>query len=268
MPDHCEIIKDRLFSSFSLNDGKSKFNRVRHYFWQEQNAAANYKTNEIQRDDLDFESNLTHVHHIKYLSDQFLFSGYANILNINLNNFVQSLHSNILILGVHYQIGPYIPQYFKQFEYNFPGLLIFNASSSKVVQPSKKINNFNPYYYRIPRSNLYKRKRFKINLDEITPVEEENEIPSNENNLLLKEPVATSSKYTYENLETNKRFSNHNEEDIFILDPTLLEAVPRKRSYSRKLAETEHKQIVRITILYILAFFALTLTTFFIIYLA
>lgn len=64
----------------------------------------------------------------------------------------------------------------------------------------------------------------------------------------------------------NRRHAN-SEADILILDPLLLEYNPRKR-VKIPLTESEQNKIARITITYILAFFALILFTYFIIYLA
>lgn len=56
-------------------------------------------------------------------------------------------------------------------------------------------------------------------------------------------------------------------DSLLTLNPRLLEAMPRKRKNS-PLTESEQNQIARITITYVLAFFALVLTTYFVIYLA
>lgn len=54
--------------------------------------------------------------------------------------------------------------------------------------------------------------------------------------------------------------------EILLLDPLLLDAVPNH--IKQRLTQSEHNKIARVTILYTLAFFALVLVTFFIIYLA
>ncbi|KAF7267997.1 hypothetical protein GWI33_018840 [Rhynchophorus ferrugineus] len=65
----------------------------------------------------------------------------------------------------------------------------------------------------------------------------------------------------------NPRGRYPSEGDLLVLDPLLLEIMPRKRPKA-PLTDSEQNKIARITITYVLAFFALVLTTFFIIYLA
>ncbi|KAJ3642158.1 hypothetical protein Zmor_024967 [Zophobas morio] len=90
-----------------------------------------------------------------------------------------------------------------------------------------------------------------VDLDEISPVEDDNPRITDD---LIVNPVERPL------LEKN-RFNP------IILDPLSLEIIQKKRVINR-LYETEQKKLVRITIMYTLAFFALALTTFFIIYLA
>ncbi|CAH1981140.1 unnamed protein product [Acanthoscelides obtectus] len=56
------------------------------------------------------------------------------------------------------------------------------------------------------------------------------------------------------------------EKEVLLLNPLLLEM--RSRRTKQRISDSEHKKIARITILYILAFFALALVTFFVTYLA
>ncbi|KAL1498308.1 hypothetical protein ABEB36_009124 [Hypothenemus hampei] len=57
------------------------------------------------------------------------------------------------------------------------------------------------------------------------------------------------------------------ETDLLVLDPLLLETMPRQRVKTSS-TESEQNKMARITITYVLAFFALILITYFIIYLA
>lgn len=104
------------------------------------------------------------------------------------------------------------------------------------------------YYCRNSCSEI-KKRRATLDLDEIVPVVEE-VVPQNVENRRI-----SSARYATEG-------------DILILDPLLLEVMPRTKRFKNQLTESEHNKIARITITYILAFFALVLTTFFIIYLA
>lgn len=79
-------------------------------------------------------------------------------------------------------------------------------------------------------------------------------------------PVAEDMLPHYFNFN-NRRAQFASEGDVMILDPLLLEAMPRNR-VKTALTDPEQNKIARITITYILAFFALVLTTYFIIYLA
>nr|CAI5828956.1 unnamed protein product [Callosobruchus analis] len=56
------------------------------------------------------------------------------------------------------------------------------------------------------------------------------------------------------------------EREVLLLNPLLLEM--RSRRSKQRISDSEHKKIARITILYVLAFFALALITFFVTYLA
>lgn len=92
-----------------------------------------------------------------------------------------------------------------------------------------------------------KKRRATLDLDEIVPVAED-VLPQHNNRRI-----------------SRARFAS--EGDVLILDPLLLDTMPRKR-VKPPLSESEQNKIARITITYILAFFALVLTTYFIIYLA
>lgn len=110
---------------------------------------------------------------------------------------------------------------------------------------------YNNVYNRISIVNR-RRKCQKLNLDEITPVEED--ISANEQQFLANECKLDSQP--------------QGEEDVLILNPLLLEVIPRERNKIHHISVNEHKKIVRITILYTFGFFALALVTFFVIYLA
>lgn len=98
------------------------------------------------------------------------------------------------------------------------------------------------------RNSMNKTRQPILDLDEIIPVADDMMLPH------------------FFNLN-NRRARSASEGDGLILDPLLLEVMPRNR-VKTPLTDPEQNKIARITITYILAFFALVLTTYFIIYLA
>jgi len=97
---------------------------------------------------------------------------------------------------------------------------------------------------------LRKANQFRnIDLDEISPVEEQD--------------VTISTEDAEQNLV------DQNETKVILLEPLLLETL-RKESWEKKLRieESEYKKSVRIVIMYTFAFCGLAITTFFVIYLA
>lgn len=119
----------------------------------------------------------------------------------------------------------------------------------------------NYYFYRT------KKKKVKQNLDEISPVENEN-ITISTPKVVKKYPNKSLDEIEKILLEKKKlELQLQAERNIFLLEPLLLENIPSKR-LENKITPSEHKKIVRFTIMYTLAFFALAIVTFFIIYLA
>ncbi|EFA10130.2 hypothetical protein TcasGA2_TC012310 [Tribolium castaneum] len=97
-----------------------------------------------------------------------------------------------------------------------------------------------------------KRKSIRlVDLDEISPVEDDN-------------PRITDE---FVENQTDKPLLDKPRFNPIILEPLSLEGLQKKRVINR-IYETEEKKLIRITIMYTLAFFALAITTFFIIYLA
>ncbi|KAJ8920100.1 hypothetical protein NQ315_011755 [Exocentrus adspersus] len=112
---------------------------------------------------------------------------------------------------------------------------------NKSFYPSKVFDS------RYCRTSIDGRKRAvrNVNLDEIVPVLEDLSLSSLDVSRYEEEPVR--------------------ERDVILLNPLLLESATRPEP---RLIQSEHKKMARITILYVLAFFALILVTFFVIYLA
>ncbi|RZC42945.1 glycogen debranching enzyme, partial [Asbolus verrucosus] len=105
----------------------------------------------------------------------------------------------------------------------------------------------------LPHVQTFRRKPLSslVDLDEISPVEDDNpRIPDDLIINQIERPLLDKSRC-----------------NPIILEPLSLEIVQKKRVMNR-VYETEQKKLVRITIMYTLAFFALAITTFFIIYLA
>lgn len=112
---------------------------------------------------------------------------------------------------------------------------------------------FKEFCTRLPLSYsqaIFKKKvacRLLVDLDEISPVEDDN--PTIMDDLTVN-PLLDDQRYS-----------------PIILQPLSLESLHKKRVVNR-IYESEQKKLVRITIMYTLAFFALAIMTFFIIYLA
>lgn len=199
-------------------------------------------------------------------------------LNSNLvpvENLVQTEH-NILVSSVESNINTaFVPFYYKYATQDPPGLLLnlpkfdLNEAPHRLELDSCLFKNYVPifvstnnnFYPKKVYSHQYSRTSFSngkkktvqnVNLDEIMPV--------------LDEISCSSDVLHYEadliDENTNQPIS---ERDVLLLNPLLLESVPRTKP---RLTQSEHKKIARITIMYTLAFFALVLITFFVIYLA
>jgi len=106
------------------------------------------------------------------------------------------------------------------------------VSCSSIYSYPKKI--YGSYYCRNSFTEC-KRRKVTLDLDEIVPVVEEF-VPQNDNRRVSRAGYAS-------------------EGDILILDPLLLEAMPRMSRSTSHLTESEQNKIARITISYIWAFF-------------
>ncbi|KAJ8945125.1 hypothetical protein NQ318_001590 [Aromia moschata] len=110
----------------------------------------------------------------------------------------------------------------------------------------RRIRRSSDCYSRISLLDVKKKNLRHINLDEIIPVLEETDcnhgsISSERETGLVEEP---------------KTFAQPEAEQVLLLNPLLLETLPRAKP---RLTQSEHKKIARITIVYTLAFFALAL---------
>lgn len=114
---------------------------------------------------------------------------------------------------------------------------------------------------KIPKSN--------VNLDEISPVENENVTIGNPRSIkkLSDKSLDEIEKILLERKKIEMKKEAEKSKNQFLLEPLLLEEVPKKH-IDNKITISEHKKIIRFSIMYTLAFFALAIVTFFIVYLA
>lgn len=214
------------------------------------------------------------------------FTTYSDIYfknNQTLNSFIVPVHElvqtehNILISNsVSNFSTAFVPFYYKYVAQDIPGMLLnlpkfdLNESRDKLELNSCLFKNYAPifastsnrfypskvyshHYSRVSFSNGKKKALQSVNLDEIKPVLDE---ISNSSGVLHYEETDLI------NEPTNQPIT---ERDVLLLNPLLLETGPRVKP---RVTQSEHKKIARITIMYTLAFFALVLVTFFVIYLA
>lgn len=153
---------------------------------------------------------------------------------------------------------------------NYVPAVIYNHNTDDSINyyPLNDYNYRNSHKYSKTYEFKVKKQKVFVDLDEISPVENEN--------ITISSPKLTKfhNKKTLDKMEhkliEQKRINMklQTEKNVFLLEPLLLENVLLNKVGKEKLTLTEHKKIVRLTIFYTLAFFALALVTFFIIYLA
>lgn len=168
-------------------------------------------------------------------------------------DYVQCDNSMLISKKNHNIIANFVPLIYKNQQFHATENL-----ESKIIS-GPIFSNFPIIYYapkvvcdyystRIPVRSK-KPKIININLDEIVPM------------------VEVVARNIEEHLDNNRiNIEEIMERDVLLLNPLLLEVQPRRSK--PRLTQSEHKKIIRITILYILGFFALALVTFFITYLA
>lgn len=113
-----------------------------------------------------------------------------------------------------------------------------------------RVVKFGDLLSRISIKQKKKPIRIVVDLDEISPVDDDNPRITDEVGNQSEKPLLGENRF-----------------NPIILEPLSLENLQKKRVINR-IYETEQKKLIRITIMYTLAFFALAITTFFIIYLA
>lgn len=219
----------------------------------------------VEKQDLDTEI-------IINLNISKIFSSYSDLYfqdNRTLNNcllylkdFVQSEH-NILISNVTYNFNSaFVPFYKSVSNENIPGVILdmpqinlrdYKCDTIDISNNSYLFNEYVPifsclnesyhrksffdHYSRISLVDVKKRRETNINLDEIMPVIGEitgniDGSPRLEDRQLMNE----------RNMAINSVF----ERDILLLDPLLLENVPRQRAKPR-LTQSEHKKIATVS---------------------
>lgn len=171
---------------------------------------------------------------------------------IDLKKFVQT-ERNLLVSNDNFYSTNFVPFYLRaqrnhSISYNnehFSNYVpIFDYLLSNTIEKS-----FDNYITRISLG-CKKKKRNIRNLDEIQLIGEE-----------FCRNAETDSIQEADNL-----IETRYERNELLLDPLSLE-LNQRRAQQFKISQSEHKKIVRITIVYVLAFFALALVTFFSLYL-
>jgi len=181
----------------------------------------------------------------------------------SLSSFIQTDRGLLIQRNLHF-ISNFVMPFYKSFlAIPLAGLLLDLANSHSELSSLSQLSKGCAYFpitlpmnsrhtYSYPKKTYaspysrnscseFKKRRATLDFDEIVPVVEE-ALPQNND-------------------------INSRPRDVLILDPSLLETIPRKR-VKIPLTDSEQNKIARITITYILSFFALVLTTYFIIYLA
>ncbi|KAG5898797.1 hypothetical protein JTB14_011007 [Gonioctena quinquepunctata] len=184
-----------------------------------------------------------------------------------LNEFIQT-ERNLLVSRESFIVPAFVPFHVKRSCDSACGFLmdlkrtrpssqgeVFNedASEMKECAPifqklavNNRIKGFADCYFSRVTSGLKKRRATVEDLDIILPMAEDVSQNSLQNELIAEESDV--------------------ERDVLLLDPLLLDFNSTRQTKQRTNL-SEHKKMVRITILYTLAFFALALVTFFSIYL-
>lgn len=214
-------------------------------------------------------SNKTCFKHIfKHADKYFMYSKSLYSMYLDLGNFVQN-NRNMLLSKLPLQFEEYyVPFYYRIPNKLIPGILL---DIPKIVALEKLCSEsfvgYIPMFSSMPKRHTWdtydclqaripliqKRKRVQLlNLNKIVPIVDE--INNYNDDLQSVE-------------ETNIHSQLLHRQEIF-LDPVRLRLDSITRQETQRLKQSEHNKLARITILYTLAFFALALITFFIIYLA
>lgn len=188
--------------------------------------------------------------------------------SIDFNDFIQN-DCNMLLSKATLQFEQYyVPVYCKKSNKLIPGILLDIPKITALEKlcsdsfidyvpilsflPKEELSSRDISHYFLSRIPLVqKRPKIKmLNLDEIVPIVQE---------------VRTNT----EGVQTIEEPDVHSQllqRQVLILDPLNLDTDSRQEK--QRLKQSEHNKLARITIMYTLAFFALALVTFFIIYLA
>jgi hypothetical protein len=246
-----EVIKTNAYLSRSSVRCEEKYLEIIHV----ENDTGNYQTNNCHvYSDLYFKNNKT-----------------LNTFPLDLRGYVHTNNNTFISTSMHRVVATNFMPCFKKcfgllqivkYSLSDSSDISFNLDKSyKGYNPilnydssRSRITLFGELLSRISLSHQVIKKKTQsnlIDLDEITPVDDDN--PRIVDDLIVN--------------QIDKPLLDKNRFNPIILEPLSLENIQKKRVINR-IYETEQKKLVRITIMYTLAFFALAITTFFIIYLA
>lgn len=184
--------------------------------------------------------------------------------SINLYQFTQN-DRNMLLSAVPFQFDEYyVPLYCRYLSNLVPGILLdipkFHSLCSESLNKDTPAKNTLFSEKHLNTGGITSLSRISVvqdrlrsrvcNLDEIVPIIDELHDRNNEEVQIVEEADVSSQL----------------QNQMLMLDPLRLNSLTRQEKH--KLKQSEHNKLARITIMYTLAFFALALITFFIIYLA
>lgn len=206
----------------------------------------------------------------KHIDKYFMYRESLYSLHLDLGNFVQN-DRNMLLSKLPLQFEEYyVPFYYIITNKLIPGILLDIPKIAALEKLcSESFVGYIPMFLSMPKEHRHiwdtydflqariplvqKRKRVQLsNLNEIVPIVDD--INNYNDNLQSVEETNINSQLLHR--------------QVIILDPVRLRFDSITRQETQRLKQSEHNKLARITILYTLAFFALALITFFIIYLA
>lgn len=221
---------------------------------------------------------------------------------IDLGNVLYNFNNLKIYPHMHCNISyEYVPIFHRKYLNKSSGVLLFPTPTIKRINSRKSINKLNKntkifknyisaiiynhknesdsynsikdYSYR--NSNKYNKtyrfkirsKNYTVDLDEISPVDDETQLTSSPFNQQHKSTNRTLISTSNRNEMFNDKDQSECDTNIIILQPLQLESMKNFKLNKDKKILSDHKKIVRLTIFYTLSFFALAIITFFIIYL-
>lgn len=204
-----------------------------------------------------------------YVDKYFMHNESLHSFSLDLNKFVQN-DRNILLSEVPLKFNEYyVPFYYRKSNKLAPGILL---DLPKIVVLEKLCSDFvgyNPMFSSLPKEHQHAWDTFNFLQARIPLVKKIQRVQLSNLNEIV--PFVDEINLINDDVESVEE-SNINSQllhgQVIILDPVRLELDTMARQETQRLKQSEHNKLARITIMYTLAFFALALITFFIIYLA